>query len=67
MLDNEAEFIRSEIPDVKAIVNNECWLEGERRGQPVDPRDETVRERVADIIFSGAGAYFRQKRATNGE
>jgi len=66
-MDQEAEFIRSEIPDVKSIVDNECWLEGERRGQPVDPADETVRERVADIILSGVGAYLRQKLGANGK
>ena len=60
-MDQEAEFIRSEIPDVKSIVNNECWLEGERRGEPVDVHDETIQVRVANIILGGAGAYLRQK------
>jgi hypothetical protein len=66
-MDPEAEFIRSEIADVKSIVNNECWLEGERRGHAVDPQDQAVRERVADIILGGAGAYIRQKHGTGGE
>lgn len=64
-MEQEAEFIRSEIPDVKSIVDNECWLEGERRGHAVDPHDEAIRERVAEIILSGAGAYLRQKRGTD--
>ena len=63
-MDEEAEFIRSEIPDVKSIVDNECWLEGERRGKPVDVHDAAVQERVADVILRGAGAYLRQKHAT---
>jgi hypothetical protein len=67
LMDEEAEFIRSEIPDVKSIVDNECWLEGERQAQPVEPQDEAVRQRVADIILSGAGAYLRQKRGTDGK
>jgi len=65
-MDQESEFIRSEIADVKRIVNNECWLEAERRGHPVDPHDETIRKRVADIILNGAGAYLRKKHASGG-
>ena len=61
-MDEEAEFIRSEIPDVQIIVQNECWLEAERRGEPVDLRDPAIQERVADIILGGAGAYLRNKR-----
>ena len=63
----ESEFIRTEIPDVKNIVENECWLEAERRGEPVDARDETVRERVANIILGGAGAYLREKHSSKAE
>jgi len=59
----ETEIIRSEIADIKSIVENECWLEGERRGRPVDPHDETIRMRVAQIILGGAGAYLRQKHS----
>jgi hypothetical protein len=66
-MDQEAEFILSEIADVKSIVENECWLEGERRGHSVDPQDEAVRQRVADIILSGAGAWLRQKRGADGQ
>ena len=60
-MDEQAEFILSEIPDVKSIVQNECWLEGERRGQPVDLQDPAIQERVADIILGGAGDYMRRK------
>ena len=60
-MDEESEFIRSEIPDVKSIVQNECWLEGERRGQAVDFHDPAIQVRVADIILGGAGEYMRQK------
>lgn len=59
-MSSESEFIRGEIPDVEAIVRNECWLEAERRGCPVDPKDEVIRVRVADIILTGAGAYLRR-------
>ncbi len=65
-MDPEAKFIRSEIPDVKCIVDNECWLEGERRGEAVDAHDKTIQERVAQIILGGAGAYLRKKHSANG-
>ena len=60
-MSSESEFILGEIPDVAAIVQNECWLEGERRGCPVDPRDAVVQTRVAEIILQGAGAYIRER------
>jgi hypothetical protein len=62
----ESEFIRSEIPDVKNIVETECWLEGERRGEPVDPHDVTIQTRVAQIILGGAGAHLRRKHSGQG-
>ena len=65
-MDEQAEFIRSEIPDVKIIVENECWLEGERRGEAVDSRDPAVQERVADIILNGVGAFLRQRQQSKG-
>jgi hypothetical protein len=65
-MDPESEFIRAEIPEVADIVRNECWFEGERRGVPVDPCDDVGRERVADIILSGVGAYLRQKHSSGG-
>lgn len=55
----ESEFIRAELPDVERIVKNECWLEGERRGCRVEPSDDVVRCRVAEIILGGVGAYLR--------
>lgn len=62
----EVEFIRAEIPEIAKIVRDECWLEGERRGTPVDPKDPAIRQRVAEIILSGAGAMLRQKCQGNG-
>ena len=60
-MDEEADFIRSEIPDVASIVRQECWLEGERRGGAVDPTDISVQKRVADIILDGVGAQIRER------
>jgi hypothetical protein len=47
----ELDFIRAEILEVRVIVADECWLEGERRSEPVDPGDEVIQKRVADIIL----------------
>lgn len=58
---NDTDVIRAEIPDVQCIVDDECWLEAERRGHAVDRRDPVVQRRVADIILSGMGAYLRRK------
>jgi hypothetical protein len=57
----EVDIIRAEISDVESMMEDECWLEGERRGQPVDPHDPAVQLRVAEIILSGAGASLRRK------
>ena len=64
---SESEFIRVEIPDVRAIVQNECWLEGERRGCPVDSRDQVIQQRVADIILSGTGEFLRKLHSTRSQ
>ena len=58
-MSREIEIIQAEIPEVQAIVQDECRLEGERRGTAVDPSDEVVQERVADIILSGVGERLR--------
>ena len=58
---SDTDVIRAEIPDVQCIVDEECWLEAERRGRPVDRRDPVVQERVANIILSGAGEFLRRK------
>ena len=60
-MDDETEVIRSEISDVAHIVRDECWLEGERRGQPVERHDPVIQKRVADIILGGVGALLRKK------
>lgn len=59
-MSSESEFIQREIPHIQKIVQNECWLEGQRRGCSVEPTDDIVRQRVADIILNGAGEYIRR-------
>jgi hypothetical protein len=55
----ESEFIQAEIPEIERIVRDECWLEGERRGCPVDRHDPVIRDRVAEIILTSVGAQLR--------
>jgi hypothetical protein len=62
---SETEFIQQELPDIAKIVRDECWLEGQRRGCPVDPHDDVVRERVADIILDGLGEQLRNSHGTS--
>ena len=59
----ESELIREELPEIERIVRDECWLEGERSGHPVDPSDPVIQDRVADIILFGAGAEIRRHHA----
>lgn len=61
-MSSESEFILDELPDVACIIQNECWLEGQRRGCAVDPSDDFIRHRVAEIILAGAGEYMRRIR-----
>jgi hypothetical protein len=60
-MNTESKVIREELPEVAQIVRDECWLEGERRGSPVHPRDPAIRVRVADIILDGAGEEIRRR------
>jgi hypothetical protein len=60
-MSRETQIIRAEIPEIARILENECWLESERRGYEVGPHDEVIRRRVAEIILGGAGAYLREK------
>jgi hypothetical protein len=40
-----------ELPVIQKIIEDETWLEGERRGCHVLPSDRVVRERVCNIIL----------------
>jgi hypothetical protein len=52
--------VMCELPWVQKILNDEIWLEGERRHQPVRPDDPVVLERVCDILLhEGAGLRER--------
>ena len=40
-----------ELPVIQKIIQDETWLEGERRGCTVLPSDRMVRDRVCEIIL----------------
>jgi hypothetical protein len=40
-----------ELPVIQKIIQDETWLEGERRGCQVRPDDRVVRERVCAVIL----------------
>lgn len=54
-----ADGTRYEMPMIEKIIENECWLEGERRGEPVNRKDPVVINTVADIILNGEGKRMR--------
>ena len=40
-----------ELPVIQKIIQDETWLEGERRGCQVPPTDQVVRERVCEVVL----------------
>ena len=43
---------------IQKIIDDETWLEAERRGCPVSPQDPVVRENVCQIVLR-IGAQLR--------
>ena len=50
-MSEETDIIRAELPVVKQIIQDEIWLEGERRGCSVSSYDPVVTKHVADVLF----------------
>jgi len=44
-------IIARELPLIHRIIQDETWLEGERRRCPVSEDDPVVREHVCDVIM----------------
>jgi len=40
-----------QLPVIRKIIDDETWLEGERRGHAVPADDVVVRERVCNIVL----------------
>ena len=45
---------------IAKIIADETWLEGERRGRPVEPTDPVVRHQVCTIVLR-IGAELRER------
>jgi hypothetical protein len=46
-----------QLPVIQKIIDDETWLEGERRGHTVSADDVVVRERVCEIVLRVGGSY----------
>lgn len=44
-------ILHHEIPVIRKIIQDETWLEGERRGCRVTDDDRVVRERVCEVVM----------------
>jgi len=51
-----------ELHVIQKIIADETWLEGERRGRPVDPHDPAVVATVCEIVLR-IGAELRASLA----
>lgn len=51
-------IIERQLPHIARIIQDEAWLEGERRGCPVSGDDPVVREKVCDVVLR-VGAELR--------
>ncbi len=54
-----------ELPVIQKIIQDETWLEGERRGCAVLPSDRIVRDRVCEIILR-IGQQLRDSLSASG-
>lgn len=52
--------LQRQLPLIEKIISDEIWLEGERRGHPVDRRDRIVRENVCRVVLR-MGQEMRQR------
>jgi hypothetical protein len=52
-------IIFHELPMVHQIINDETWLEGERRGCAVFSTDQVVRKNVCSVVLR-IGAQMRE-------
>ncbi len=60
------EVILREIPAIHKIIQDETWLEGERRGCYVPDNDAVVQENVCDIVLRiGHQLRASAERVTN--
>ena len=49
-----------QLPVIQKVIQDETWLEAERRGCPVSPQDPAVRENVCQVVLR-IGRELREK------
>jgi hypothetical protein len=59
-MDTPDPVMKRQLPLIAKIVSDETWLEGERRGQPVEPRDPVVQLKVSTIVLA-LGQSMRER------
>ncbi len=58
--------LRRQLPEIRKIIQDETWLEGERRGCPVAPTDRVVREKVCEVVLR-VGQQLRDRFSAEAE
>ena len=56
--------VQRQFPVIVKIVQDETWLEGERRGQAVSAHDPTVVENVCQVVLRVGGELRERFAAT---
>src|SRR5258707_6883468 len=56
-------IIRRELHVIRKIIQDETWLEGERRGCPVSPHDSIVQERVCSVVLDRKSTRLNSSHA----
>jgi hypothetical protein len=50
-MDSQDPILSRELPMIQKIIQDETWLEGERRGCQVHSDDRVVREHVCEVVL----------------
>jgi hypothetical protein len=59
-MDTPDPMLKRQLPLIAKIISDETWLEGERRGQSVAPKDPVVQEKVCLVVLA-MGHEMRQQ------
>lgn len=59
-MDTPDPVLKRQLPLIAKIISDETWLEGERRGQPVAPKDPVVQDKVCLVVLA-MGHDMRQQ------
>lgn len=59
-MDTPDSVLQRQLPLIAKIISDETWLEGERRGQSVAPRDPVVQDKVCRVVLAMGHEMRRQ-------